>query len=75
MTCFAVVFFSKRYLTYWDFETSSDHKIVVIFFVGEFAAGEFVCGRIHRKAWTACDDKCSILSSYVPSAGSKLIPG
>ena len=27
--------------------------------------------------WTtsAYDDKCSILSSYVPSAGSKLIPG
>ena len=27
--------------------------------------------------WTTCayDDKCSILSTYVPSAGSNLIPG
>ena len=44
---YQLYFFSKPYLTNWDFETSSDHKIVVIFCVGEFAVGEFVCGRIH----------------------------
>ena len=48
---YRIYFFSKRYFTNWDFEINSDsknYKIVVIFCVGEFAVGEFVCGRIHR---------------------------
>ena len=28
-----------------------NHKIVVIFCVGEFAVGEFVCVRIHRNSF------------------------
>ena len=54
----SIIFFSKRYRTNWDFETSSDHKIVVIFCVGEF-----VCGRIHRKAFVEYEYPKAIIAS------------
>ena len=39
-----------------------------------FLRREMTCFAVVWKTW-AYDDKCSILSSYVPSAGSNLIPG
>ena len=39
-----------------------------------FLRREMTCFALVRTTWTN-DDKCSILSSYVPSAGSKLISG
>ena len=45
--------------------------------MGRSDLGRYNLGALKPDTWTtwADDDKCSILSSYVPSAGSNLIPG
>ena len=58
--CFARVFF-----IFWHFE-----GVLVL----SMTWNDLFCSAVVWTTW-AYDDKCPILSSYVPSAGSKLIPG
>ena len=55
--------FARAFFIFW-------HFVDVLVFLRR----EMSCFAVVWTTW-AYDDKCSILSSYVPSAGSKLIPG
>ena len=55
--------FARAFFIFWHFETSSF-----------FLRREMTCFAVVWTTW-AYDDKCSILSFYIWSAGSNLIPG